>query len=762
MGVSAFAQGGQELKYYKVKAFINQDCLYQIAIRGVPLDHLAEINHEFLIGEFSETEVELIRETGAVVEILIDDLVRFYQNRNNQAQESERPLLFNLPIPENFNFGSMGGFLTLSELEMQMDSMTQKFPNLITPKTSIGNSLEGRPMWMVKISDNPNLDENEPEVLFTALHHAREPQSMMQLVYFMHYLLDNYGTDPAITYLVNNREIYFVPVVNPDGYVYNEQTNPQGGGMWRKNMRDNGDGTFGVDLNRNYSYKWGENDLGSSPNTNSALYRGTVPFSEPETQNMRDFILSRNFHNVLNYHTYGDYELYPWGFQYSDTQDSALFNGRGRSMTAHNEYRHGPAANVLYEVNGEANDWLYGETAAKPKMYGMTPEVGRTGFWPTLEEIIPLAEENLPVNLLNVWFAGEYVHAIVPPKLYHNSLSLNLNIPLQNLGSKTINGANVSLVHNNNPYIISVSSPLSLQAFASTQHKNFPLNLQFVAGIPLGTSIETSLRITLADGGMIDFPMTIVWGVQSQIWQDDFNDPSASAWGGTWGFTDEAYYTNPYSFTDSPYLYYTMGNTNSAYSPPINLAGYLKPVLRYKATCPVDLGATVKLSVEDLGTGVKTDFPADQALSRTGANHFVITYNDWTNCEIDLSDFVGKTIVIHLSLNGGILTDGDGFYIDDMEILGIPSTPTQIESEIRFENCFVYPNPTQGRINIQLGKDAAFQNLELHITDMNGMPVFQTQVREHSYNLPELHGSMYFYRFEDERGVGRWQKLIVE
>ncbi len=119
---------------------------------------------------------------------------------------------------------------------------------------------------MVKISDNPNVNETEPEVLYTALHHAREPVGAMQMLFYMYYLLENYDNDPFIQALVDNTEMYFVPVVNPDGYVYNQTTNPNGGGMWRKNRRNNGSaGLYGSDLNRNYGYMWGYDNNGSSP-----------------------------------------------------------------------------------------------------------------------------------------------------------------------------------------------------------------------------------------------------------------------------------------------------------------------------------------------------------------------------------------------------------------------------------------------------------------------------------------------------------------
>src|SRR5690606_9629981 len=110
-------------------------------------------------------------------------------------------------------------------------------------------------------------DEAEEEVLYSALHHAREPASLSQLIYFMWYMLENYGTDEEVTYLIDNTEMYFIPMLNPDGYRYNELTDPNGGGMHRKNRNlvSGGSGNAGVDLNRNYSYHWNETGTSGNP-----------------------------------------------------------------------------------------------------------------------------------------------------------------------------------------------------------------------------------------------------------------------------------------------------------------------------------------------------------------------------------------------------------------------------------------------------------------------------------------------------------------
>ncbi|MEO0649114.1 MAG: M14 family zinc carboxypeptidase, partial [Planctomycetota bacterium] len=192
-----------------------------------------------------------------------------------------------------FGQGSMGGYWTWDEVVSVLDQLHAAFPGITTPKFSIGKTLEGRDIWALKVSDAPNVDEDEPEVRYDSMHHSREPQGMQTSFWFLIHTLETYGTDPLSTYLVDERELFFVPVVNPDGYVYNQQIAPGGGGLWRKNRRNNGDGTTGVDLNRNYPFQWGFDNFGSSPSTDSVTYRGPSPASELETQSMVQFMDQR-------------------------------------------------------------------------------------------------------------------------------------------------------------------------------------------------------------------------------------------------------------------------------------------------------------------------------------------------------------------------------------------------------------------------------------------------------------------------------------
>jgi hypothetical protein len=396
------------VKYSRVRVeFTDQADLQQLAKTGIALDGI-DFEGGYFDAVLNDTEVSILKRAGRRFSVEVDDMEAEHQKRPRKsaaewtALETEMSALY--APPSNFKFGSMGGFLTLEEVVEDLDLMKAAFPGLITVRQSIGSSIENREIWMVKVSANPDVDEDEPEVLYTGLHHGREPQSMTTLVYFMWYLLENYGDDPTVTDLLNTRELYFVPVVNPDGYKHNETTNPGGGGMWRKNRRANADGTYGVDLNRNYGYNWGYDNTGSSPTTTSETYRGTAAFSEPEVRALRDFVTPRTrLTTAVHVHSYGNIWIFPWEHKANIyTEDHPLFLGWCADMTQFNQYGYGsPLQAGSYVVNGGANDWYYGEQVAKHKIYCFVAEVGSNsdGFWPVPERIIPLADENVYPNL---------------------------------------------------------------------------------------------------------------------------------------------------------------------------------------------------------------------------------------------------------------------------------------------------------------------------------------------------------------------------
>ena len=341
---------------------------------------------------------------GSRVEVIHDDLETFYASR----------------LGDRDTQGDFGAYHTFSESVAWMDSLRDSYPNVISARWSLGQGWDGNDLWCFRVSDNPDTDEaGEPEILFDGMHHAREIMAAEMPMMLAEYLCQQYyAGDPDIVNLVNGNEIYFVPIVNPDGFLYNELTNPNGGGMWRKNRRNNGDGTYGVDNNRNYPYEWGCS-WGSSGYTGDETYRGPSAGSEPETQAIMAFINAHDFVVRQSFHTYGELTLYPWGYTTDDTVDEDIFREIAAAMVQFNGYTPGQPGEVLYDVCGGNFDWDYGAQTEHTKIFGVSTEIGNDGFWPASSRRQQLFDENLWPSLYLIDIAGtlrsvSWQHAPLP------------------------------------------------------------------------------------------------------------------------------------------------------------------------------------------------------------------------------------------------------------------------------------------------------------------------------------------------------------
>jgi len=327
-------------------------------------------------------------ERGFPVEVMIDDLEAHYAAQCRGQRD-------------------YGVWHTYTEMVDEINLLHAQFPNLTTAPFSIGTTGQGRTIWCIKVSDNPDVQEDEPEVLFDGMIHAREIMTVEGILHFIRYLCENYTTDPAMKFLVDNRQVYFVPILNVDGFVYNEQTNPNGGGMWRKNRRANTGGCYGVDNNRNFPFEWVGS--GSSPDPCSETYRGPSAGSEPENQAIMNLINSHHFITWQSYHSVAGLVLFPWGYTSAHTEDDALFRQIGAVMAAASGYAVGQAPELLYSVNGGSFDWGYGATNEHPKIMSFTTEFGGSDFWPNPSERDGLIAENLYSNIYLCQIAGAYL-----------------------------------------------------------------------------------------------------------------------------------------------------------------------------------------------------------------------------------------------------------------------------------------------------------------------------------------------------------------
>ncbi len=297
----------------------------------------------------------------------------------------------------NYPFSS--DYPTVTELYNWYDDLVSNYPE-ICEKIKFGESWEGRDLYVLKVSDNVTVDEQEPEVLVDGNIHAREWSSHQVASYFLWTLLDGYETNDTIHWLVDNREIFVAPMVNPDGYIYDGDGNYGGdgeGNSWRKNRNDSTPtSSVGVDLNRNWDYFWENGDDDPSSNT----YHGAAPFSEYETGNYSEWILSRDIQSYQNIHSYRGTLLLPGGENGTKTLHDDWYRDMAQDMTSltsmmgneSDHYSYGrPMEEIGYTASGAANDWVYNATGAHGMCYEI--ETGGSGFYPPEEDITTINKD---------------------------------------------------------------------------------------------------------------------------------------------------------------------------------------------------------------------------------------------------------------------------------------------------------------------------------------------------------------------------------
>jgi carboxypeptidase T len=295
-----------------------------------------------------------------------------------------------LVAPGEFPIGYRG-YHTYRTLTAELDSLAAAHPNQIAV-SSYGRSAQGRPLLLVKISDDVRTDKHKPEVLFSCAQHAREHLTVEMCLHIVRRLAQGYGTDPAITQLVTSREIWVVPMANPDGAEYDISTGLFT--MWRKNRQPTPENTkIGTDLNRNWGDEWACCG-GSSANPGNDTYHGTAPFSAPETARLRDWVNSRVVRGVqqitahIDFHSFSELVLWPYGFAASATGpgltsfDAAAFRKLGERMAATNGYTPEQSSH-LYINDGSIGDWMW----AQHHIWSYTMEMYPTsltqgGFYP--------------------------------------------------------------------------------------------------------------------------------------------------------------------------------------------------------------------------------------------------------------------------------------------------------------------------------------------------------------------------------------------
>ena len=766
----------QQPTYSRVKIFADSKTINQLQSTGIEITSVDTKDNSF-IAEISETELDRLKAAGFRYEIVIQDVTKFYAERALEIApetKSKSLLTETWPQPTNFSLGSCGGFSTVNEMLAQLDLMRSLYPSLISVKQAVNDTLstiEGRTMYYVRISDNPDINETEPEVLYTGMHHAREPIGMQHLLYYMWYLLENYNSDPSIKHLVDNTEMYFIPVINVDGYTYNITTSPNGGGQWRKNRRNNNDGSFGIDINRNYGYEWGYDDIGSSPDPSSELYRGTAAFSEPETRIIKHFCESHNFPIALNYHSYSNLFLYAWGWTSFPSPDNTKLGAYAKLMTKENGYTFGPGSTTIYPTNGGSDDWMYGEQTSKPAIFSYTPEIGSNddGFWPIPSRIVPLCQENMLGSITAARLVGNYGIIRDNSPLFIWEQSGYLPFEVQRMGMQD-GSFTASIIPLGNCFQ-QVGTSKIIQGLDLLEKQSDSISYQFNNTLHVGDTIRYVLSLNNGYFTENDTVMRI-FGYPVSVFDDKLT--TNVNWTGNWSLTNTQYFSPNSSMTDSPTGNYTANaNKTITLKNGIDLNNTLLMVLQFRAKWALEADydyVQVSISTNNGASWLPLQGNYTNPASiyqPAGQPLYDGTESDWVREAISLNNYMGQKIKLRFQLRADMGTEMDGFYFDDVNI-SMVLDPTSI-NETEACSGFIgmpFPNPATGSFEIEYKLPENTGDAVLQIVTAAGSEVLKTHLSTPNssalIDIRNLSAGMYFVSIVSKKFNSPVRKLIVK
>ena len=343
-------------------------------------------------------ERSIIANTGAAIEIVKDDYVIAYGSDVELKQLQKLGWVQSYSDLSTEDFPAKDAiYHNYKELTDELNKIASENRDIIS-MTSIAKTNEGRDLWAIRISGDLANADTKPATIFMGGHHAREHLSIEMPLMLTQYLVDQFRQgNERIVSLLNSRDIHIIPVVNPDGAEYDIADGSYK--MWRKNRTRNANGTYGVDLNRNYAYQWGTG--GSSSNPSSDTFKGPNPFSEIESTAIKNYVeLHSNITVLLSFHSFSKLILYPWGHKYDSIEnvnDNRVHEIMARKMSEWNGYTPQQSSD-LYIASGDTTDWSYGTHKIISFTFELDPAnsgFGGGGFYPGPDVIQPVFQKNI-------------------------------------------------------------------------------------------------------------------------------------------------------------------------------------------------------------------------------------------------------------------------------------------------------------------------------------------------------------------------------
>ncbi len=431
-------------------------------------------------------------------------------------------------------------FRTFDEVNARTDMLVANNPGVVTP-VSVGTSRFGRSIrgFALSAPDSPeNPRDSRRQVLFNGTQHAREWLGTTTVMWIGHQLLADYQAgDARVVELLNNAEVIFVPIINPDGYVYTWTNNR----MWRKTRVNNGNGTFGVDPNRNWGYEWGGEGASASPGNDT--YRGPSAFSEPETAALRDFIIANpRIDAHIDFHTFSQLILSPWGYtsQLPPEPAQSLFDRLNADMarairSVHGmSYVGGPSYTTIYPASGTVPDWMFGDRGKLSWTIELR-DTGTYGFIAPASEIHPTGQENYAAVLTLLDYVALPLRFTFPdglPAAAEDGEPTAFRVVIDSIANAVESGTTRLLTR------VGTSGP-----FVATDLTPLPGTDEFLATLPAadcGQTIEFSLTSQTTSGTVTTYPFVSGESVSVPVVKTLFHDACEIAAGWTVGAPGDA------------------------------------------------------------------------------------------------------------------------------------------------------------------------------------------------------------------------------
>lgn len=746
LSIGMIAQEPEKVHRVKILELENDRRLK--AVEVLELDHYSFDEKGQIICIITDSELKRLKGAGLKYEVLMADVNKRLNEINAKILEDEKngikpneqeaargafeqrgkrvdqiiqtPSAFVLPT-------TFGGYWSYAQMVTLMGNLKNSYPDIVDT-FGIGFTYQNRRILVVKISDNVTVDENEPEVLFMGLQHAREAISGSSMIMLMQYLAERYyANDPKVVNLVQNREIFIIACFNADGWEYNRTNNGGNpGGSWRKNRRPQTGGT-GVDLNRNWGTDWSlcPNPPGScgSNSASSDVYYGTSAFSEPETRAVRDWVYTRHFSAMIDQHAYGPYYSLPFGrpsLHSMSTEDANFYTRIPALMGTYNGMRAGNSPqSVNYEVAGGVKDWmLMGNigTGTKGKIYGMTGEGGAAGgsssgneFWPRRDSITRLCKGMVYQDIQLALAAGSYVDIQDQGNLSVNNRFGNFDFTIRRIGVGNA-AITVSLIPLENVGL--AGAPLSYPAGITTYYGTISGSISYALPWTIQNGNGQRLRYIwrVQTGGITyDDTVTKYYNPVEMIY-DDMEGGTYGSFAANWTSSASL---NPDGVGGTMWNYSTLGSgayqgTGSLQESPgtvydwndslfvtrngsLNLANATQATLsfwtrhraensrdRLQLVISIDNGATWQNTLPVPGSHTVSEYNDGDGSTLRGRPALTGIRDIWTRVTYDLTPYTGpgRTQVRFRFI---FMSDGDntpyafrqddGFYIDNLQVI---------------------------------------------------------------------------------------------